>query len=260
VQEQWKTLQDAAAAGSPKGAAPRVAFLKNVLVRVPEYRRALAAVSTPRDEVGEPIFRFLALKNPEPQPAPADELAFTASPLAVSEERASSAPWVGPVWLTGDGPPALVVAGARDVRLWPAGASGERAAAAPFPGGPTAVPPSLDGVVAADLNYDYVTDGVAVWDGGSDHALRNSMYYASKPAFFGGCSWPVFGPDVPGQMGTLPAKDRFEGESDCVGAPSDLTPPSEFRIIARGPFSSGDYFALLGLPILSLFLTIRRSR
>ncbi|HVQ31447.1 MAG TPA: tetratricopeptide repeat protein, partial [Vicinamibacteria bacterium] len=44
AQEQWKALE-AAAAESPRAAASRVAFLKNVLVRVPEYRRSVAEVS-----------------------------------------------------------------------------------------------------------------------------------------------------------------------------------------------------------------------
>jgi hypothetical protein len=59
-------------------------------------------------------------------------------------------------------------------------------------------------------NYDYVTDGVAHWDGGSDHALPASMYYDSKPAFFGTYAWPPFGSDLTPTVGTLPAKDRFD--------------------------------------------------
>ena len=50
----------------------RVAFLKNVLLRDPVYRSAVAEISTPRPEVGQPLMRFLRLKNPDPQPAPFD--------------------------------------------------------------------------------------------------------------------------------------------------------------------------------------------
>ena len=70
AREQLEALQ--AAAANLRAAAPRVAFLKNVLLREPAYRRALRAVSTPRDEVGEPLVRFLALENPPPQPAAPD--------------------------------------------------------------------------------------------------------------------------------------------------------------------------------------------
>ena len=72
AQEQLKALQ-AAAAENARAAAVRVAFLKNVLLREPVYRGALAEISTPRAEVGQPLTRFLRLKNPEPQPAPADD-------------------------------------------------------------------------------------------------------------------------------------------------------------------------------------------
>ena len=71
------------AAANPRAAATPIAFLKNVLLREPAYRSALAEVSTPREEVGRPVMRFLRLKNPEPQPAPADEaLAFTIADVA----------------------------------------------------------------------------------------------------------------------------------------------------------------------------------
>jgi hypothetical protein len=88
----------------------RVAFLKNFLLREPAYRMALAAVLTPREEVGQPIMRFLRLKNPEPQPAPAD-IALT---FAVSAETAAPAgtTWVGAVSLNGEGNPALATGGA----------------------------------------------------------------------------------------------------------------------------------------------------
>ncbi|HEX7086801.1 MAG TPA: FG-GAP-like repeat-containing protein [Vicinamibacterales bacterium] len=70
AQARFKAVQEAAA--TPRAAAPAMAFLKNVLLRAPEYRRALAAVSTPREEVGEPLERFLVLDNPDPQPSEPD--------------------------------------------------------------------------------------------------------------------------------------------------------------------------------------------
>jgi hypothetical protein len=68
-------------------------------------------------------------------------------------------------------------------------------------------------------NYDYKTQGVAYWDGGAQHALRTSMYYSEKPAFFGSCSWPAFGPDLSSITNALPAKARFDGASSCVPLP-----------------------------------------
>ena len=64
-------------------------------------------------------------------------------------------------------------------------------------------------------NYDYITQGVAYWDGGADHTLLNSMYYNAKPSFFGTCPWPPFGPEGNPTINTLPAQDRYAGGSSC---------------------------------------------
>jgi tetratricopeptide (TPR) repeat protein len=69
AQERLQTVRQAAR-DNPAGAATSVIFLKNVLIRAPEYRAALAAVSTPRAEVGEPMVRLISLPNPDPQPSP----------------------------------------------------------------------------------------------------------------------------------------------------------------------------------------------
>jgi len=80
-------------------------------------------------------------------------------------------------------------------------------------------------------NYDYITAGVATWDGGADHVLPPSLYYASKPAFFGSCAWPPFGPDVSGIVGTLPAKDRYEGGARCTATTRAPAPATNVRVI-----------------------------
>ena len=61
-------------------------------------------------------------------------------------------------------------------------------------------------------NYDYVSDSVSVWDGGANHTLRDSMYYAGKPSWFGACTWPPISPTGP-TTATLPAQHRFAGTS-----------------------------------------------
>lgn len=72
-------------------------------------------------------------------------------------------------------------------------------------------------------NWDIKTGGVAYWEGGSNHALKNSMYYTAKPSFFGSCAWPAFGPDLSSTTNTLPAQARFQGSASCGGGSS--TPP-----------------------------------
>lgn len=146
AQEQLKMVQ-AAAADDPRTAAVRVAFLKNVLLREPAYRAALAEISTPGAEVGQPLTRFLRLENPDPQPAPADEaLGFTIESLQGASGGAS---WVGAVSLTGEGSPVVAIAGESGVSL-----SGNRPLTCrgwDGAGGPVAM-------AAADLNYDFRMD------------------------------------------------------------------------------------------------------
>jgi len=81
-------------------------------------------------------------------------------------------------------------------------------------------------------NYDYKTGGVAHWDGGADHTLKSSMYYSKIPSFFGNFSWPMIGPDIPGQVlldasghALQPALQRF------LSGGTPPLPPKNLRII-----------------------------
>jgi hypothetical protein len=130
ARERFNVVRDAAAAGAASTTTP-VIFLKNVLIRDPEYRAALAAVTTPQEAIGEPLFRFVALPNPEPQPAaPDDRLTFSVDPTPPVASPGAS--WAGAVGLTGDGRPTVLAL----------------------------AEPGLDGVAPADLNYDFRTDVV----------------------------------------------------------------------------------------------------
>jgi hypothetical protein len=83
-------------------------------------------------------------------------------------------------------------------------------------------------------NYDFLTDGVAFWEGGNNHTLRDSMYYNGKPAFFSGCAWPAFGPDRNPVTGTIPAKNRFDGVSSCSsGTTPPPAAPTNVRVVIR---------------------------
>ena len=156
VQQRFRTVEQAAAS-NPRAAAPAIAFLKNVLLRVPEYRRSLAAVSTPREEVGEPFERFVTLKNPPAQPAAPDStVAFVIEPV---EGVGNAVGFAGVFVPTENAAPEVLTADARQVRV------GARTAGA-FPGGARATLPTVRGVAAADLNYDYRTDLVLAGDGG----------------------------------------------------------------------------------------------
>lgn len=159
VQQQFKALQETAAGGDARAAATRVAFLRNVLVRVPEYRSSLAAVKMSPGEDAEPFTQFLRLENPVFTPAPPDEaLAFNAEPIA--EFQSGELEWIGAVALDGESAPLVAVADGREVRL-------NTGATLPFPGGEgMELPPPEHGILAVDFNYDFKTDLLLVGAGG----------------------------------------------------------------------------------------------
>jgi hypothetical protein len=85
--------------------------------------------------------------------------------------------------------------------------------------------PSISTTSLNHGNYDYKTNGVAYWEGGSDHVLKNSLYYSSAPAWW--CSeipWPAIGPDVGAIHNDIPAKRRYEGLA-CNGASVERSVP-----------------------------------
>ena len=149
AQAQLDALRQAAAT-NPRAAATRVLFLKNVLVREPAYRRALAQVSTPLDAVGEPIDQFIVLPNPPPGAAPADTaLQVSGTPKVGADADAT---WAGVIVANADAAPAVADAGAGGVRV-----GGQTIVALPA----KVVPPlGPDAVLAADLDYDFRTDVV----------------------------------------------------------------------------------------------------
>ncbi len=235
AKEQLAALQTAAAA-NPRTAAPLVAFLKNVLVRVPEYRRALSAVSTPRDEVGEPLLRFLALRNPPPDAAAPDEsLAFAVEPAGAKDTG-----FVGALSLGGLGAPLLVAASASSVGVVSGKDPGRVIGL--FPGGPKQLSPTPDGLLAADLNYDYRTDlvlagaaGITLLRQGESGSFTNvtaatklAAAVLSAPAY---AAWA--------------ADFDTDGDLDVVVAPID-GPPLVLRNNGDGTFAERRPFAGAG--------------
>jgi thioredoxin-like negative regulator of GroEL len=157
VQQQVTSLEQATTSGDLRGAATRTTFLRNVLVRVPEYQRGLAAIKPPPGEEAVPFRSFLKLEAPVFKTAAADtELKFEPRSATDNTDKAD---WVGAIALSGTGAPVIATATAQEVRL----ASG---ATLPFPGGPTNRPPSRDGVLQIDFNYDFKTDLVLAGSGG----------------------------------------------------------------------------------------------
>jgi Flp pilus assembly protein TadD len=158
VQEQVKALNDAVQSGDLRAAATRTSFLRNVLMRVPEYRRDLGAIKPPPGEEAVPFTHFLRLESPVFQTAPEDGgMKFTEQPVA--NANPATRDWIGAIALSGEGGPVIATASGREVRL-------DNGASFPFPGGPLNTPPSFDGILQIDFSYDFKTDLVLAGAGG----------------------------------------------------------------------------------------------
>jgi Tfp pilus assembly protein PilF len=209
AREQLGALQAAAAGADPRVAGTRVAFLRNVLVRAPEYRNSLAAVRLPQGEVGQPFIRFIKLPSPGADPAPADQaLAFEAAP--VTDSKNSGWTWTGHVYLDGETAPVQLVANASQML---AGGYSIN-----FPGGGKAPPAA--GIVALDFNYDFRTDLVLAGAGGVRLFKQEQGRFADVTA-----STRLPGPIVTGAYaGAWVADYEMDGDLDIVLGPADGQP------------------------------------
>jgi len=158
VKQQLAALQTAAAGTEPKTAATRSLFLRNVLMQVPDFRTSLSEIKPQPGEEAIPFTHFLRLASPEFKPAPPDD-AMSFAPQPLPNLPAGKWNWVGAVSLNGSGNPAVAAANAHDVRL-------STGAAFTFPGGSENSPPSPEGVMPIDFNYDFKTDLVLAGAGG----------------------------------------------------------------------------------------------
>jgi len=157
VQQQLATVQAAAAGTDLHAAATRTTFLRNVLMRVPEYRQSLSVIRAPAGEEAQPFTHFVRLESPVFKPAHADmAIQFPTQPVADSSGHWT---WIGAIQLGSAGAPVIAEANGREVHL----SSG---ATLPFPGGPSSIPPLPEGILQVDFNYDFKTDLVLAGEGG----------------------------------------------------------------------------------------------
>lgn len=162
VQQQMSALQAAVSGPDTQAATTRIAFLRNVLVRVAEYRNDLAFIKPPPGEEAQPFTHFLKMESPTFATAPADtEISFSSE--LVPNAPAGKWSWIGAISLNGEGTPVIVLANEKELRI--------ADASYPFPAGPAGVPPGPEGVVGLDFNYDFKTDLVLAGAGGV-HLLK----------------------------------------------------------------------------------------
>jgi hypothetical protein len=72
VQHQLAAVQSATKGSDLRRAATQTTFLRNVMMRVPEYRQSLTAIKAPPGDEAEPFTHFLRLESPAFRPASAD--------------------------------------------------------------------------------------------------------------------------------------------------------------------------------------------
>jgi tetratricopeptide (TPR) repeat protein len=158
VQQQLSTVQGAAAGTDLRAAATRTTFLRNVLMRVPEYRQSLSVIKAPAGEEAQPLTHFVRLESPVFTPAPAD-VAITFDSQTITNAGNRHWNWIGAIQLGSAGAPVIAEADGREVHL-------STGAKLPFPGGPSGIPPSPEGILQVDFNYDFKTDLVLAGAGG----------------------------------------------------------------------------------------------
>ncbi len=164
VQQQWTALQSASIGSDPRSAAVRIAFLRNSLMRTPDFRQSLSVIQPTAGNEAVPFTRFLLLPNPTFTPPPADtsihfQVASVADSGALQPAGTEAWTWAGAFSLTGAGAPVTAVANARTVKL----ATG---ATFPFPGGSSNAPLQPESILPVDFNYDFKMDLVLAGAGG----------------------------------------------------------------------------------------------
>jgi Tfp pilus assembly protein PilF len=158
AREQLEELRNAAAAQDLSLAATRVGFLRNVLVRLPEYRQGLARVQSPPDRIAEPLARMLLLPSPSSTAAPHDEaLRFAPEPLPSAGSLKWE--WMGAILLREQWTPSILAADGRKVKLG-------GGVTLSFPGGAAARAPAAYAILGLDYNYDFNTDIAVAGAGG----------------------------------------------------------------------------------------------
>ncbi len=161
VQQQWTALQAATNGPDPRSAAVRIAFLRNSLMRVPEFRQSLNQIEPTAGNEATPFVRFLLLPSPTFTPPAADTtINFqVGAPTGPTRWGGNPWTWIGAISLTGEGAPAIAAANSHSVKL----STGPEL---PFPGGSKNLPLQPESILPVDFNYDFKTDVVLAGEGG----------------------------------------------------------------------------------------------
>jgi tetratricopeptide (TPR) repeat protein len=211
--QQLVALDDAVERGVVLDAARAIAFLRNVLARVPEYQDGLSAIRTAAELIAEPLERFRQLPVPTTVPSPADiALAFLPEPFTTAESASAL------VAFSLDESGTSVVLGTDGSVLRRIDVVG---AEWPFPGGDDEVPATANGILPLDWNGDFRTDLFLAGQGGIRLLLQEdgaSFVDATDAAWSGVAAAPV------AAVGAWAADLEMDGDLDVVVGLNDGPP------------------------------------
>ncbi len=148
IKEQFANLQKAANENDAQNASTQVTYLRNVLLRTPEFRSSIAEIQPSDTALGEVLTKPLKLPTPDFSPAEIDS-ALTFSPQAVAEN--SKANFAKVIFLNGE----------KSVIAW----SNEKETHI----GKAILPVSLSNpnqIIAFDFDYDFKNDLAIATDKG----------------------------------------------------------------------------------------------
>ena len=146
---QFAALQQQAEGSNGEGAAVQIQFLRNVLLRTPNYRQSLDQVKVSTTVVAEPFVKFLRLPSPSSLPAPADtKMSFEQQ--ALPNIPAAGVTWTGAIVLDAQSDPSIIWTDANTLHI------GSTATVALPKGNPALL--ARNAIVGADLDYDFKTD------------------------------------------------------------------------------------------------------
>jgi tetratricopeptide (TPR) repeat protein len=227
---QLTAVSAAAAGGDFSRAATLARLLRNVLVRLPAFRKDQSAVSVSAELIAEPLRHFLALPPVMATAAPRDDtLAYLSEPAGEASSRIGVGRRGNVTMLppSAADAPTLLVGDAATVRRVGVATTG---ADPVFPSGPAATAPTADGVLAVDWNGDYRMDLALAGAGGVRLFVQDEdgQFEASTPV----PSADGPGVDLP-SYGIWAADTEMDGDLDLVlGALSG--PPWVLRNNADG--------------------------
>ena len=224
AKQQMTALQQVASGPNSRAAAPQVAFLRNVLARVPDYRQSLNAVKTPAEYVGEPFTKFIKLPSPSSEPSPPDTaMTFESQPIPGVPEGKWD--WIGAISLNSENQPVIAVANESELQI----AGGPKLS---LPGSGSF--PFRDGILGVDLNNDFKTDLVCAGPRGLKIYLQENTN-----KFVDITSRASLSPNVikDAYIGAWPLDFDLDGDLDVLLSPANNQTPLLLRNNGNGTFS-----------------------